>query len=78
MKWSGWALGDTALYLLPESGEEKIGLYLQMRDQTALVAIFTNAEMAQFTQEWLESAITNVGLANSDLTAQLAGYHDGG
>lgn len=73
MKWQGWALGEQALFFRQDEPDGPVGLFLQLRDQTAQVATFVAEDMAVYTQDFLEQAIAEVGRANLALVAKLDG-----
>lgn len=66
-EWKGWALEGTAAYLHQPEGSEYVGLFMQYGNDSHQVAGFMDADTAEEFQIWLDTALTAVGLANTEL-----------
>lgn len=67
IEWKGWAVAGTALYLYQPEGSDVVGMFLQYAADTRHVATFADVNAAAELQEWLDTALTAVGLANTEL-----------
>lgn len=71
-QWSGWASGDTALYLAPlDNFPERIGLWLQVESATYLLAVFQDPRWAGVAQDWIDRAFGSIAEANRLLAEEL-------